>query len=286
MHKCKLFGVNELLSLQMAGRYNHHFVNQLIQVKHEGLWMLATVCKLPNFEAEGNKSIEVLLEVPGQSAMIRILIPIEKEIFIDVGSQKQTLLKFPRGVLRTIQEAVLEAENKAGGERDVTLTDKLEKRREMEMESWKRLLAKNCAHGDKLRMNLIKADSHCLYRCVAQLVYDDESKFKRVRKEIGNHLMNNATIYDPFLAIIRDLEPKQGNASKVDKVGVYAQEIVSTSRWGGHLEQRIAADLYGLTIRVWRLEVNYVDAGKPPVLKKQATVCQMFNILVSKPQSL
>ena len=86
----------------------------------------------------------------------------------------------------------------------------------------------------------IVGDGHCLYRCIAQIVWGDQERYQEVRRALANFILANWHAV-PFLQHLQN----------IGQLDIYAQIIRSTSAWGGEFELATLADIYGLRITMY-----------------------------------
>lgn len=84
----------------------------------------------------------------------------------------------------------------------------------------------------------IKDDGHCLYRCIAHVIYDDQDDYQTVREELAEHILVNWNNY-PYLQHLQTLGQLHNQV-----------QAVSTNLWGGELELAILAEIYDMRITV------------------------------------
>ncbi len=83
----------------------------------------------------------------------------------------------------------------------------------------------------------IEDDGHCLYRCIAHIVWGNQNRYQEVRQALADFMLANWRT-EPFLQHL------QGTGH----LELYAQIVRSTAAWGGEYELAALAHLYGLRI--------------------------------------
>lgn len=87
------------------------------------------------------------------------------------------------------------------------------------------------------RSSSIIGDGHCLYRCIAQILWGDQNRYQDVRNALADHLRNHWNDY-PYMQHLRNL----------GQLDLYLHIIRNTNAWGGEFELATLAGLYNLRI--------------------------------------
>ena len=83
----------------------------------------------------------------------------------------------------------------------------------------------------------IGKDGHCLYRCIAHIVWGDQDRYGEVRRRLAGFALANWERV-PYLQHLHN----------IGQLNVYASIIRNTNAWGGEFELATLAQLYGLRI--------------------------------------
>ena len=83
----------------------------------------------------------------------------------------------------------------------------------------------------------IDGDGHCLYRCIAHILWGDQNRYQEVRKALADYVMANWRNH-PYLQ----------HLAGISQLALYASIVKNTNAWGGEFELATLAEIYNLRI--------------------------------------
>lgn len=83
----------------------------------------------------------------------------------------------------------------------------------------------------------IDNDGHCLYRCIAHIMWRDQGRYQEVRAALADFMRRNWAAH-PFLQHLHS----------VGQLEHYADVVRTTNAWGGEFELHALTQIYNLTI--------------------------------------
>lgn len=83
-------------------------------------------------------------------------------------------------------------------------------------------------------------DGHCLYRCIAHILWGNQDRYQEVRQALADYVMVNWRNH-PYLQ----------HLSGLGQLALYASIIKNTNAWGGEFELATLAQIYNLRITMY-----------------------------------